>query len=326
MKPSHSRPSSPTSFARFGTTVIIFATLGACAPAPVPSDAGDSATAQDVGDSTVASDAADASTPTDAPTSGSAFTIRFAGMVGSQMFSCSQPYPMMGMGSASTWTPKDFRFYVHDVRLVTADGEVPLTIDTMGAFQGQNVALLDFENDTGACAAEGSPETNSEIRARAATTITAAIRGIKFKLGVPFMLNHREPSSSPAPLNLSAMWWAWNSGYKFLKIDGNTAGLPMGFNIHLGSTGCMGNNAGPVNPCSAPNVGEVSLDNFNPTTNRIVADLAALVSMSNLEMNAAGAPGCMSGATDPECPPIFSALGIPFGSATAGTQRFFRVE
>jgi cell shape-determining protein MreC len=42
----------------------------------------------------------------------------------------------------------------------------------------------------------------------------------------------------------------------------------MGFNIHLGSTGCMGNNAGPVNPCSAPNVGEVSLDTGEPVQER----------------------------------------------------------
>lgn len=299
-----------SSIVTLATTALV--ALGACAPSPSPNDGGT--------DTGATADASDAQSP-----SGSAYTIRFAGMVGTQAFSCGQTYPMMGMGSSSTWTPKDFRFYIHDVRLVTAAGEVPLTIDTVGAFQGENVALLDFEDRSGACA-EGSPETNSEVRARAATTVTAAIRGIKFKLGVPFMLNHREPSSSPAPLNLSALWWTWNAGYKFLKIDGNTAGLPMGFNIHVGSTGCTGNNTGAVNPCTAPNVSEISLDNFDPATNRIVADLAALVSMSNLETNAGGAPGCMSGGTDPECGPIFAALALPFGSNPAGAQRFFRVE
>jgi uncharacterized repeat protein (TIGR04052 family) len=232
---------------------------------------------------------------------------------------------MMGM-SSSTWTPKDFRFYVHDVRLVTASGEVPVAIDTAGAFQGQGVALLDFEDRSGACA-EGTTETNTQITGRVPAGMASDIRGLKFKLGVPFAINHQEPSSAPAPLNLSAMWWTWNAGYKFLKIDGNTAGLPMGFNIHVGSTGCTGNNTGAVNPCMAPNVAEVSLDGFAPSTHTVIADLAALVSMSNLESNTAmTAPGCMSAPTDPECAPLFSALGLPFGSTPASTQRFFRAE
>jgi uncharacterized repeat protein (TIGR04052 family) len=254
------------------------------------------------------------------------YAIRFEAMVGNQPFSCSRTYPMMGMGAMSTWTPKDFRFYVHDVRLVTEDGEVPIEIETAGAFQGQGVALLDFEDRSGSCS-EGTTETNNEVRGRAMQHIHSGIRGIKFKVGVPFMLNHRDPSSSPAPLNLSAMWWTWNAGYKFLKIDGSTAGLPMGFNIHLGSTGCMGNNAGPVNPCTAPNVVDVTLMNFDPATHRIVADLAALVSMSNLEQNTPmTSAGCMSSPSDPDCAPIFSAIGLPFGGMPASTQRFFRVE
>ena len=33
----------------------------------------------------------------------------------------------------------------------------------------------------------------------------------------------------------------------------------------------------------------------------------------------------MSGATDPECAPIFPKLGLPFGATPAGTQTAFRV-
>ena len=292
--------------------------LGACSPPPVNTDAGQDAAATPDAQSPV--DAAADSAP-----AGDAVTIRFAARVGAQPFSCAQTYPMMGMNN-STWTPKDFRFYVHDVRLVTGAGEVPVSIDTVGAFQGQGVALLDFENRSGACA-EGTTETNSEIRGRVAGALPANITGIKFKLGVPFAANHQEPSSAAAPLNLSAMWWTWNAGYKFLKIDGNTMGLPMGFNIHLGSTGCTGNGMGAVTPCTTPNVSEVTLTGFAPTTHTIVADLAALVSGANLEQNTAmSAPGCMSGATDPDCAPLFNALGLAFGAAPAGAQRFFTAE
>ncbi|MFO0563287.1 MAG: metallo-mystery pair system four-Cys motif protein [Polyangiales bacterium] len=289
----------------------------ACSPPPVNGDGGSDAAPSS--DATPGDSAANDAAPTEA------VTIRFAARVGAQPFSCSQTFAMMGMNN-STWTPKDFRFYVHDVRLVTASGEVPVSIDTIGAFQGQGVALLDFEDRSGACA-EGTTDTNTQIIGRVPAGMTSDIRGLKFKLGVPFAINHQEPSSAPAPLNLSAMWWTWNAGYKFLKIDGNTAGLPMGFNIHVGSTGCAGNNTGAVNPCMAPNVAEVSLDGFAPNTHTVVADLAALVSMSNLEVNTAmSAPGCMGAATDPECAPIFGALGLPFASTPAGTQRFFRAE
>lgn len=301
----------------------------ACSP-PANNDAGtDSAASDAAAPDATANDAehhddAAADATSDAAAT-EPVTIRFEARVGSQPFSCSQTYPMMGMNS-STWTPKDFRFYVHDVRLVTHEGEVPVAIDTVGAFQGQGVALLDFEDHSGACA-EGNTETNTQIVGRIPTGTAGHIVGLKFKLGVPFAVNHQEPSSAAAPLNLSAMWWTWNAGYKFAKIDGNTAGLPMGFNIHTGSTGCTGNNTGSVNPCMAPNVAEVSLDGFVPSTHTVVADLAALVSMSNLEVNTAmTAPGCMGAPTDPECAPIFAAMGLPFGSTPAGTQRFFRAE
>jgi uncharacterized repeat protein (TIGR04052 family) len=297
--------------------------LGACAPAAPGADAA----APDGGvEASVTTEGGapegDAAGPTN-DAGGRAITIRFDAVVGAERFACGRTYPGVGT-MRSTWTPKDFRFYVHDVRLVTADGDVPVTLDAVGGFQGAGVALLDFEDRGGACT-EGTTETRTEVTGRAAGA-TGMIRGLKFKVGVPFELNHREPSSAPAPLNLSALWWTWNGGYKFMKIDGATMGLPMGFNIHVGSTGCMGNNAGPMNPCAAPNVAEVTLDGFDPARDVVTADLGALVSMSNLEQNAPMTPpGCMSTATDADCGPIFGALGLAVGGGPARAQRFFRV-
>jgi hypothetical protein len=71
---------------------------------------------------------------------------------------------------------------------------------------------------------------------------------------------------------------------------------------------------------------EVTLDNFDPARDNVVADLSALVSGANLEQNAAmSPPGCMSTPTDTDCAPIFSSLGLPFAMAPASTQRFFTV-
>lgn len=309
------------------TTRIIALSLAlaaaACGPTNNGTDAGSDGSSNPADGASGSDASSEASTPEDSGGLRTPVTIAFTAQVGSSAFSCDQTYRMQGTGN-STWTPKDFRFYVHDVRLVTGSGEVPVAISTFGMFQGQNVALLDFEDGSNSCT-EGTPDTNRQIVGNVAmASLPADIRGLKFKLGVPFALNHNDAASAPAPLNLTAMWWAWNSGYKFLKIDGSTAGLPMGFNIHVGSTGCTGNNMGAVNACSAPNVAEITLDGWTPTSN-IIADLGALISMSNLETSTM-APGCMSGGTDPECAPIFSALGLPIAGAPAGTQRFFRLE
>lgn len=288
------------------------ALVGACSPAPAS-------------DAAVNGDAASTDVPTgssDGAATGNALTLRFAAKVGMTPFACGMTFPMVGTGN-STWTPKDFRFYVHDVRLVTASGEVPFVMDTAAPFQGSGVALLDFENRTGACTG-GTAETNDSIRG---TTTATGVTGIKFRVGVPFEMNHQDPSSAQAPMNVSGMWWTWNAGYRFIKIEGNTVGRPMGYNIHVGSIGCRGNNTGPMNPCTSPNVMEVTIMNFDPTRDQIVADLGALLSMSNAEMNQAmSPPGCMSDADDTDCQPIFDALGLPFGGGMAGTQRFFRIE
>ena len=78
--------------------------------------------------------------------------IRFRAMVGSMPFACGMMYSGLGT-TMSTWRPKDFRFYVHDVKLLTASGtEVPVTLAEEMTWQRDGVALLDFEDRAGDCA------------------------------------------------------------------------------------------------------------------------------------------------------------------------------
>src|SRR5687768_4539108 len=96
--------------------------------------------------------------PVDADTSPRAVTIQFQAKVGTADFACGQTYADLGAENTSI-SPRDFRFYVHDVTLIRDDGaRVPLTLDQDGAWQYQNVAFLDFENFTGACQ-DGTAET-----------------------------------------------------------------------------------------------------------------------------------------------------------------------
>src|SRR5690606_19831803 len=86
--------------------------------------------------------------------------ISFSAVAGDQPFACGTTYTL---GSADTdITLRDFRFYVHNVRLVTDSGdEVALTL-TQNNWQNGDVAMLDFEDASGTCA--GTAETNTTIQ------------------------------------------------------------------------------------------------------------------------------------------------------------------
>ena len=157
--------------------------------------------------------------------------LRFKPVVGDKPFTCGQSYE--GIGSTnSKITPTDFRFYVHNVRLIDAAGkETAVALEQDGKWQVDNLALLDFENGSGPCA-NGPADTNEVVKGKAPA---GKYVGVKFAVGVPFERNHADPAKAPSPLNLTQLFWVWNSGYKFARIEMQTTGLPQGWMLHLGS-------------------------------------------------------------------------------------------
>lgn len=271
------------------------------------------------GDASVALDAVSADASGALPVE-----LRFAAMVGAAPFSCEPPGgAFANLGSArSPWRPLDFRFYLHDFELVAEGGAaVPLSLDQDGAWQHQRVALLDFESASGTCA-NGTAATNDRVRGRVRAPAGARWVGLRFKLGVPASLNHQNPAAAASPLNLSTLFWAWQSGYKFLRLDGLSGANA--FNIHIGSTGCTGDPMTGGVSCTEGNRPEVTLMGFDPARSVVVADLARLVATTDLSANT-GAPGCMSALNDPECRTILPALGISMNGAPT-TQTFFSVR
>jgi uncharacterized repeat protein (TIGR04052 family) len=249
-------------------------------------------------------------------------TIRFAAMVGPERFACGRTYQQLGT-APSSFTPTEFRMFVHHVRLVTADGrEIPVTLDTDGRWQADGVALVDFEDGSGPCS-NGTPELRTDVQGKAPAE---AYRGLRFSVGVPFAVNHLEPVTQPSPLNLTRMFWSWNSGHKFLRLDGRTGG-GKNWVLHLGSTGCTPAGGASVVPtaCAQRNVAEIFLPAFDPATDIVVADVAALYAGNNLEQNQEGtAAGCMSSPTDRDCAAIFASLGLLFPGMPVTAQPFFR--
>jgi len=248
-------------------------------------------------------------------------TLNFRGVVGHEPFACGTVFHDVGSGE-SQFLASDFRFYISNVRLMSGGQEVPLELEQDGVWQYQNVALLDFETGPDDGCIEGNTATNTTVRG----TVPAGVyNGVRFDLGVPFDLNHGDVNVAPSPLNFSAMFWTWNSGYKFLRIDtGDDT-----FRFHLGSTGCNGPSPSrPPTSCSRLNLATITLTGFNPTHNLIEADIGSLLANSNIEMNQTGTvPGCQSDADDLDCTPVFNNLGLNFPEGTVGStpQTFIRL-
>lgn len=250
--------------------------------------------------------------------------IRFAASVGDKAFSCAEKYQGIGT-TASTVQVTDFRFFASNVRLVRADGaEVPVTLTEDGLWQTGGVALVDFEDATGTCV-NGTTETRYVIEG---TAPRGNYTGVRFALGLPFDVNHREVTLQPSPLNLSRMFWSWNAGYKFMRLDLRSTGQPKGWMIHLGSTGCTPGDSPTVAPqsCKNPNLAVIDVP-YVPGRDVIKFDLKALLAESNVDANQEQtAMGCMSGPTDTECAPLFKQLGLATDHIPAGQQRVFTVR
>lgn len=260
----------------------------------------------------------------EAPTQ--AIAIEFEARFGAQPFACDAPLTGLGM-SAATVHPLDLRLFVHDVALIRADGgEEPLVLEEDGLWQREGLALLDFEDATGTCNT-GSPETNTVLRGTAAGD--ADYIGLAFTLGVPSSKNHLDAATAPAPLNAPGMWWSWQGGYKYAKIDLASTANPEGYYFHLGGTTCEGSLTAGFE-CRYPNLARIELTGSRP--GRVVFDASALYREVDLErtpdLESDFLAGCMAFAGDPECPPMFGAFALGFEDrpATAATQTAFSLE
>jgi len=345
--------------------------LGACDDAdtsdegvPPATDAGRDAgrdAGHDAGAAPVLDAAVDAAV--DAGGARQSVTLRFKGKVGSQDLACGQNYPGQGTKS-STITPRDFRFFVHNVRLISATGsEVPMHILERPPYQTQEVTLIDFADGTGSCD-PSDKGTNLEITG---TVPVGNYTGVAFVEGVPEQLNHADPALHPGPLQASGVSWGWTLGYRFVMAEvvastsgdaavadaGGHAGAPiapppdagvdaggahggdagsghggvsggLGF-VHLGSTGCAGTQgSGDAGP-------GVSCDKPNrpevrlTNFNPVTNSIVADLGAVFSKADLTGSVQCHG--SGPACAPMFEALGVNLDTGAAlPTQQVFRVE
>jgi len=268
-----------------------------------------------------------------AGTSEMAITLDFAAKVGTADVVCGGSYEDMG-AMGTTVQIKDFRAYISRIRLRNSDGDmVPLELDQDTPWQHEDLALIDFEDGTGACAETGTAETNMTITG---TVPEGTYDEVEFDLGVPFGHNHGDSATAPSPLNLVSMQWNWQGGYKFVRIDMANEGAPPMNNwfFHLGSTGCESDASStpPQVECAKPNRPTYSFQNFDHANDTLVLDLAGVLDDVDVSTNTLDTPpGCMSFPADvDDCVDLFPNLGLDWDSGecsgNCGAQSFIRVE
>lgn len=163
------------------------------------------------------------STPTDETVS---FKFRIEGVFDSTAFALNQAYRTVS-GDTVRFTMA--KFYLSEISVIDTLGRsIPVrVVDTTNTvtIDNQTVTLLDY-----ATAQNGTFELT--LRAK-----PGLYRGMKFSVGVPFNLNHRDASAQPRPLNVDqGMFWTWNSGYIFHRLEGSfdSLGTRHNFLYHIG--------------------------------------------------------------------------------------------
>jgi len=233
--------------------------------------------------------------------------------VGDEPAACGTDYTLGRDGTTAQLA--DGRLFLSGLELRDQDGTwVALELAQDTPWQLEDIVLLDAEDGTAGCSDSGNADLNDHIMGVLPGGTYDALR---FDVGVPFEHNHLDSATAPAPLNTQGMFWTWQGGYKFVRVDAVVPGdVPSRWNVHVGSTACDSDASTqpPAEPCGKPNRARVTLEGFDPESSTLGIDLGAFFAQADVQVNTAETPpGCMSMPMEPDdCEPVFEQLGLSF--------------
>jgi len=215
----------------------------------------------------------------------------------------------------TAWHYQQLQMYVSNVELFEKESGWKLWPMKVTPYQHSNVALLgSYCGNDQQINAQSKENTNWQIILEPILTQRVATK-IRFTLGVPFELNHLNPLTQPSPLNVSSMFWVWQTGHKFLRVE--LASHDENWLFHLGSTGCSAPSVmrAPSHPCKQPNTVVIELP-FNLNSKNIHFDMAKLLAGIDVTLDTS----CQSAVGDENCLQPLNNIGI------TGKQQVFSIE
>lgn len=212
------------------------------------------------------------------------------------------------LSAQKPWQLDQFWFYLSKIETKTKQGWQQLTL-AKNKWQHDNIVLLGQH-----CI--DSEDSNWQIVFSPKIELPSATQ-LRFKLGLPFSKNHQSPMRAESIFANSNMFWTWQQGYKYLRLDLQHSQADKQWAFHLGATGCRSLSPirPPTEPCEHPNDITVTIALESPHL-EIHIDLAQL--LSNVEPSKQ--TRCLSLPTQPSCPTLIENLSREDGSS------FFKVQ
>ncbi|MFT6270486.1 MAG: putative repeat protein (TIGR04052 family) [Alphaproteobacteria bacterium] len=160
------------------------------------------------------------------------------------------------------WQLQTLGFFVSSFTINTDDVEgARAAVNLLPSnWQTQDTALIWFtpncDNNT------LSTQANHTLTMQFDSANAKPIQTLSFELSVPFASNHKNPLTQPFPLNNPNMFWSWQAGHKFMRMDATQVNGNANWAFHLGSVGCVSKSSlrAPMAECSHPNRIKVRLD------------------------------------------------------------------
>ena len=203
------------------------------------------------------------------------------------------------------WFIEQLQFFISDIEFGSEKPGWQKANLAQTPFQAHDTVLLGTNCRAAKLQNTTSHTDNWAIEFEPSRVITESSR-IRFTLGVPFQRNHLNPISQVSPLNIPSMFWVWQTGHKFIRLE--MANKNEQWLFHLGSTGCKSASVmrTPVQPCRYPNTFTFELPMAKTTGNDLVltVDLAQL--LANVELSRL--TNCQSEQDVESCQQLFSNL------------------
>ncbi len=199
------------------------------------------------------------------------------------------------------WSYTQLQFFISNIELKNGAGQWQQALLEHSPYQTKQAALLGEQ-----CYADqkSNNKANWVLQLDSNSKLNEAT-DIRFTLGLPFAINHLNPLTQESPLNIPSMFWSWQIGHKFLRLEMVTKDDTWLY--HLGSIGCSASSPmrSPEQECRYPNRYEFELP-LNKQHKLLKFELASLLNNVTLSAHTS----CQSSPDSFSCQTLMSNLNL----------------